>query len=68
MIVRPNATVPPQEQEEDGEEGELPLGHDDADGQRERDAEAALHEVRAVEVAELRRDEAVHEPAEEEDP
>ena len=55
------------EEAEDGEKIEEPLRDDDADGARQRQAEASLHEVAAIEVAELRRDEAVHEPAEQQD-
>ena len=55
------------EESEYHEEVEQPFRDDDTDGARERDPEAALHEVAAVEVPELRRDQAVHKPTEHED-
>src|SRR5438094_933105 len=43
------------------------LGDDDADRPRQRDAEAPLHQVGAVQITELGRDDGVHEPAQHQD-
>src|SRR5207249_1477915 len=56
------------EKAEHDDEVEQALRDDDTDRTRQRDAEAPLHQVGAVEIAELRRDEAVDEPAEQQDP
>src|SRR5438552_3885699 len=59
-------TVDDQEPEDD-EQVQEALGHDHSDRSRQRNSEAALHQVAPVQIAELRRHQAVHEPAEEQD-
>ena len=61
-----HVTVDDQEPE-DHEQVEKALRHDDPDGSRQRYPEAAFHQVAPVQIAELRRHQAVHEPAEEQD-
>src|SRR5439155_1163569 len=56
-----------EQEPEDHEQVQEALRHDYPDRSRQRYSETALHQVAPVQIAELRRHQAVHEPAEEQD-